>query len=178
LRIKPLMLRRAIFAWWRENGAMARSAMTELQQQIEEVRREAFAAGYAAAMQAIRDLAARPAPGSAARSSRRGVARPLGTTTRSRTTAVPRRRAGAGEGTATRRKSATGRPERGANAQRVEEILKTSAPRALRIAEIRKALQEKGAEISFTSLRYALSQLEARSAVKQVGDTRTWRHAG
>jgi hypothetical protein len=30
--------------------AMARTAMTELQQQIEQVRREAFAAGYAAAM--------------------------------------------------------------------------------------------------------------------------------
>src|SRR5260221_7314700 len=36
---------------------MARTAVTELQQQIEEVRREAFAAGYAAAMQAVRELA-------------------------------------------------------------------------------------------------------------------------
>jgi hypothetical protein len=41
---------------------MARTAMTELQQQIEEVRREAFAAGYAAAMQAIQELASRPPP--------------------------------------------------------------------------------------------------------------------
>ena len=40
---------------------MARAAVTQLQQQIEEVRREAFAAGYAAAMQAVREVASRPA---------------------------------------------------------------------------------------------------------------------
>ena len=40
---------------------MARTAITELQQQIEAVRREAFAAGYAAAMQAIRELTSRAA---------------------------------------------------------------------------------------------------------------------
>jgi hypothetical protein len=39
--------------------AMARTAMTELQQQIQQVRKEVFAAGYAAAMQAIRELASR-----------------------------------------------------------------------------------------------------------------------
>jgi hypothetical protein len=42
---------------------MARTAISELQQQIEEVRREAFAAGYAAAMQTVRELASHPAPG-------------------------------------------------------------------------------------------------------------------
>src|SRR5207248_2692532 len=42
---------------------MARTAMTELQQQIEAVRREAFAAGYAAAMEAIREATSRAAPG-------------------------------------------------------------------------------------------------------------------
>ena len=56
--------------------------------------------------------------------------------------------------------------------------MKTSAPHALRIAEIRKALQEKGTEISFTSLRHALSQLEARNAAEQTGNSRTWRYAG
>jgi hypothetical protein len=157
---------------------MARTAMTELQQQIEEVRREAFAAGYAAAMQAIRDLTARPAPSSAAPSTRRAAGRGRGTTTRSRATAARRRGVAPGEGTARRRRSTTGRPERGANAQRVEEVLKTSAPRALRIAEIRKALQEKGTEISFTSLRHALSQLQARNAAEEIGNSRTWRHAG
>ena len=37
---------------------MAKTALTQLQDQIEAVRREAYAAGYAAAMQAIRDFAA------------------------------------------------------------------------------------------------------------------------
>ena len=40
---------------------MVRTAVTQLQQQIDEVRREAFAAGYAAAMQAVREFSARPA---------------------------------------------------------------------------------------------------------------------
>ena len=60
---------------------MAKAATTELQQQIEEVRREAYAAGYAAAMQAIADGASRLAPkagttAAAPSSRRRGPARP------------------------------------------------------------------------------------------------------
>jgi repressor of nif and glnA expression len=58
----------------------------------------------------------------------------------------------------------------------IEGILQTAAPRALRQAEIRKALQEKGVELAFTSIRHALSQLEARNAAEQVGDSKTWRH--
>ena len=46
---------------------MARTALNTLQDQIEAVRREAFAAGYAAAMQAVRELAGKPAPGVAGR---------------------------------------------------------------------------------------------------------------
>src|SRR5713226_3224535 len=45
-----------------DTRAMARTAINQLQDQIEAVRREAFAAGYAAAMQSIRELTARPAP--------------------------------------------------------------------------------------------------------------------
>jgi hypothetical protein len=156
---------------------MAKTAVSELQQQIEEVRREAFAAGYAAAMQAVRELAARPGPnpGSNAVSRRAGSGRARSPAMRANSTAARQRRAEPTEGATRRRRSAAGRPERGANAQRVEEILKTSAPRPLRIAEIRKALQEKGTEISFTSLRHALSQLEARKTAEPVGNSRTWR---
>jgi hypothetical protein len=46
----------------------------------------------------------------------------------------------------------------------------------LRQSEIRKALVDKGIEISFTSLRHALGQLEGRNAAEQVGESRTWRH--
>lgn len=42
---------------------MAKTAVSQLEDQIELIRREAFAAGYAAAMQAIREVASHPAPG-------------------------------------------------------------------------------------------------------------------
>jgi hypothetical protein len=159
---------------------MAKTALTELQQQIEEVRREAYAAGYAAAMQAVRELASHPvADDGSAGSRRRGGAsrrRPAATTPSA--TVARQRQAGASKGASKRRRSTVGRPERGTNAQRVEETLKSAVPGALRIAEIRRALQEKGTEISFTSVRHALSQLEARNAAEQVGASKTWRHRG
>jgi hypothetical protein len=153
---------------------MAKTAMTELQQQIEEVRCEAFAAGYVAAMQAIRELASRPPPASAAAGAqrRRAAAGKRTATARSRRREVP-----AGSG-ARRRKARATRSPRGTNAERVAEILQAAAPRALRAAEIRKSLLEKGLELSFTSVQHALDQLEARNAAEQVGDSRTWRHRG
>ena len=154
---------------------MAKTALSELQQQIEEVRREAFAAGYAAAMQAVRELTSRPAPGPeapatpqrrrAAGGKRTAVASNRGR--RTKDTQAPAR---------PRRPAATG-TQRGTNAQAIGDILQ-AAPQALRQAEIRKALLEKGIEISFTSLRHALGQLETREAAEQVGNSRTWRHRG
>jgi hypothetical protein len=41
---------------------MAKASMTELQRQLEAIRHEAFAAGYAAAMEAVHELASRAAP--------------------------------------------------------------------------------------------------------------------
>jgi hypothetical protein len=154
---------------------MARTAVTQLQQQIDEVRREAFAAGYATAMQAIRELASRSAPeagGTGAAPHRRGRAR------QAAPAAQPTRRRPARNtaGTAKTRRSAARRPQRGTNARLIEEILQASAPHALRPAEIRKALQDKGVAMAFASIRHALGQLEARSAAEQVGDSKTWRH--
>ena len=108
---------------------MARTAVTQLRQQIDGVRREAFAAGYAAAIQAIREVASRPAPetGSAAAAPRRrGRARQA-------TPAMQPargRRARDTSGTARTPRSAALRPQRGTNARLIEEILRTSAPRA------------------------------------------------
>jgi uncharacterized membrane protein YecN with MAPEG domain len=59
----------------------------------------------------------------------------------------------------------------------IQEILQAAAPRALPQAEIRKALYEKGVVLAFTSIRHALGQLEARSAARQVGNSRTWRYS-
>jgi hypothetical protein len=156
---------------------MARSAVGELQQQIEEVRREAFAAGYTAAMQAIREFASRPATDSGPHAARR---RSRGGARRKTVAVTPsgRRQIGAREGVTKTRRSAASRPQRGSNAQSIEEVLQAAAPQGLRQAEIRKALQDKGLKLAFTSIRHALGQLEARNSAEQIGDTRTWRHRG
>ena len=163
---------------------MAKTALNQLQQQIEAVRREAFAAGYAAAMQAVRELATKPAPGAetatapAARGRRgrrgRPASRPRAAAERPAQAAASPRRA-----RRTTRRSTSRRPQRGSNAQMIEEILQSMAPRAVRPAEIRAALQrDKGVSVAFTSIRHALGQLEARQAAEQVGNSRTWRHRG
>src|SRR3954452_8641788 len=121
---------------------MTGTAASQLQQQIEEVRREAFAAGYSAAMQAIRDVALRSTPDdgtSAAAPSRRGRGRakraaPAAQPTRSR-------RMRTNGASAKTRRSAAHRSQRGTNALIIEEILKAMAPSAIRPAEIRKAVQ-------------------------------------
>jgi hypothetical protein len=148
---------------------MAKAAMTELQLQIEAVRREASAAGYAAAMQVISELASRPAPKAgttAAAPSRRGRGRVRQAAPAVKPTRSRRTRATA----PTRPSSADGGAQRGTNALIIEEILKAIAPSPVRPAEIRRALQDNGVAISFASIRNALGQLEARNAAEQVGD--------
>jgi hypothetical protein len=62
------------------------------------------------------------------------------------------------------------RPERGSNARLVEEVVRALGPQAIRQGDIRAALQrDKGVSLTFTSIRYALGQLEARKAVEQDG---------
>jgi len=148
---------------------MAQAATTELQQQIEEVRREAYAAGYAAAMQVILDATSRLAPNTVPSRRGRGSVRqaaPAAKPIRPRRTRAPART----------RRSAGGRAERGTNALIIEEILKAMAPSPVRPAEIRKALQDNGVRISFASIHHALRQLEARNAAEQVGDSNSWRY--
>lgn len=158
---------------------MVKAVASELQERIEQLRRQAFAAGYAEAMKEVRNLASRPARNStttaAAEPIRRGrrragvrsaAAKPNGS-----------RRVRAPKAAKTTRRSPRRHPaERGTNALRVEEVLKAARPRAIRPTDIRKALQKKGITISFPSLRHALHQLEARHAATQVGDSGTWRH--
>jgi hypothetical protein len=155
---------------------MSRTAVTELQQQIEAVRREAYAAGYAAALQVISDVASHPAPKAgttAAAPDRRGRGR-----VRQAAPAAKPTRSGSTRTTATTRLSADGRAQRGTNALIIEEILKAMAPSGVRPAEIRKALQDNGVTISFPSIHHALRQLEARNAAEKVSDSKSWRHRG
>jgi len=155
---------------------MAKTAVTQLQEQIEEVRREAYAAGYAAAMQAMREFVAKPAPGAEPAAARPGR-RPRAATARPGRPArqgPPRAATRAPRGTG---RASARRPQRGTNARLVEEVLQSNAPRALRPAEIRRAVQhDKGVAMAFTSIRHALVQLEERRTAEQVADTKTWRY--
>ncbi|HXP04601.1 MAG TPA: hypothetical protein VN808_10810 [Stellaceae bacterium] len=149
---------------------MAKTAVTQLQDQIEAIRREAYAAGYAAAMQAIRDFAARP--GSPAAPARRG--RPA----KAATAAAPRR--GRPPGPATKpRRAARRRPQRGTNARLIAEVLKALPSGSGRPADIRAALsRDKGVTMAYTSIRHSLGQLEARGEVSAGADGKSWRYTG
>jgi hypothetical protein len=149
---------------------MAKTALTQLQDQIEAIRREAYAAGYAAAMQAIRDFAARP--GSSAAPARRG--RPA----KAAAPEAPRR--GRPRGAAAKPRRATRRrPQRGTNARLIAEVLKALPSGTGRPADIRAALtRDKGVTMAYTSIRHSLGQLQARGEVSAGADGKTWRYTG
>src|SRR5580704_16221472 len=174
---------------------MARTALTTLQDQIEAIRREAYAAGYAAAMQAIREFLARPAGVAAAtppatrrraarsatraatRTSTKAAARPpaVAKAPTARKPGRPRRAAAAVKAAPPRRR----RPQRGTNARLIAEVLKAAGPGYVRPAVIRTALQrDKGASVAFTSIRHALGQLQTRGEVEASADGKTWRSKG
>jgi hypothetical protein len=56
--------------------------------------------------------------------------------------------------------------------------LEEVAPRATRPSEIREALRDKGITMAAASIHFSLSQLQARGAVEQITDTKTWRYLG
>jgi hypothetical protein len=153
---------------------MAKTALTQLQDQIEAIRSEAYAAGYAAAMQAIRDFVARPSASSAPAARRR--------TAKVATPAKPAARRGRPPGPAKAAKAAAlarRRPQRGANARLVVEVLKAMPSGTGRPADIRRALQsDKGVAMAFTSIRHALGQLASRNEVQSSADGKTWRYLG
>jgi hypothetical protein len=161
---------------------MAKTALNQLQDQIDAVRREAFAAGYAAAMQSIREFAAKPAPGAEPGAAPRPRGRPRSATPASSAppapSAPPPRQLRVAAKPAQRASRApVKRPQRGTNARLVEEVLQSNAPRALRPAEIRTAIQrDKGVAMAFTSIRHALGQLEERRTAEQIADSKTWRY--
>ena len=170
---------------------MAEAALTQLQTQIEAIRHEAFAEGYAAAMEAIRELSSRsdtqqgrniPAlkggtdgEGEAQQPETRRAASPLRTSSAARRSPA-RARSTRANASVTRRWRGP-RQQRGTNARLVHAILKAASPRRMRQAEIRNALQAKGVSLAYPSIGHALGQLEARKAAKQVGKTKTWRYS-
>ncbi|HML09806.1 MAG TPA: hypothetical protein VK432_03030 [Stellaceae bacterium] len=150
---------------------MAKSALTQLQEQIEAIRREAYDAGYAAAMQAIRDFTGRPLAAGVAPPRARRAAKPAAV----KISARRGHRLVAKPATRTKRS----RPQRGANARLIAEVLKAMPSGTARPAEIRKALQsDKGVALAFTSIRHALGQLAGRNEVAASADGKTWRYTG
>ena len=140
---------------------MAKTALLQLQDQIEAVRREAFAGGYAAAMQAIRTAASQPAPGTAPAAAR-GPGRPRSAASAQPTRAPPataqavppqsptdqRRRRRAGARALQLGRASGKRPQRGTNARLVAEVLQSAGPSAfvdtnavLRFVKLRPAKQ-------------------------------------
>jgi hypothetical protein len=154
---------------------MAKTALTQLQDQIEAIRREAYDAGYAAAMQAIRDFVAHPSAAAAPPSRTRAPAKPPRAAKPAPATKAPqRRRRGPAKAAA-----AASRPQRGTNARLIAEVLKAMPLGVARPAEIRSALQrDKGVQMAFTSIRHALGQLASRREVEASADGKTWRYLG
>jgi hypothetical protein len=150
---------------------MAQTALTRLQDQIEAIRREAYAAGYAAAMQAIRDFVARPSAGAASAPARRG--RPP----KVAVSAAPRR--GRPRSAAAKPRVTRSRPQRGTNARLIAEVLKALPASSGKPADIRAALvRDKGVTMAYTSIRHSLGQLQARGEVGADADGKTWRYTG
>ncbi|HUC71081.1 MAG TPA: hypothetical protein VMS01_07820 [Stellaceae bacterium] len=137
---------------------MTKTALIRLQDEIEAVRREAFAQGYAAALQSVREFVSRQLPAAAAASDA-----VLVDSARPRDQERPYNR----------------RPRRGTNAKLIESVLLSIAPRAARPTEIRNVLRrEQGVALAFTSIRHALGQLEARRVAEHVAHSKTWRYLG
>ena len=151
---------------------MAKTAATRLQDEVELVRREAFATGYAAAMKFISEYASRSKPDSATRPRRqRGQV--------SAAPPAPARQPQSRSAARSRKGDAPAkRSPHGTNARLIVEVLEAISPRAARPSEIRKALLDKGIAMAAASIQFALGQLQARRAVEQVADTKTWRYLG
>ncbi|HWB48871.1 MAG TPA: hypothetical protein VG651_07150 [Stellaceae bacterium] len=151
---------------------MANTALTQLQDQIEAVRREAYEAGYAAAMQAVREFAGHPAGTAAPATAASGRTRPSAQP-------APAAKPGPRRRGAAKAASSGTRPQRGTNARLIIEVLKAMPSGTARPADIRKALEsDKGVSMAFTSIRHALGQLAARNEVAALDDGKTWRYVG
>ena len=133
-----------------EHRAMARTGATNLQDEIELVRREAFVSGYAAAMKLVREYASSAKPDSAMRS--RSQRRQMG--------AVQPARARQPQGRTTARSSKSDTPAkrspRGTNARLIVEALEEISPRTARPSEIREMLRAKGIAVAAASIHFTL----------------------
>ncbi len=159
--------------------AKSNSAITQLQDQIETIRREAYNEGYGAALQAVLSFAQQPAAKpptrsatarkSPAKAPAQGAASIRGAPVAVRTQAAPPK----GETASRAPPQRMGR--RGENAPLIEAALKSLPNHTGRAGDIRKAIKEQHeTELAFTSIRNALGQLQKDSKVTLAKDGKTW----
>jgi hypothetical protein len=141
---------------------MAKSAVTGLTEQIESIRREAYTEGYAAAMRAVAQFSTSGTmkPKAAA------VKTPAAKSATARTAAPRQKRA--------RIKPAPRQARRGDNVRHIAEAMMALPDRSGPAAVIKKALAGKGYDISYTSIRHGLGQLQARGEASVAADGKTW----
>jgi hypothetical protein len=155
--------------------AKSNSAITQLRDQVETIRREAYNEGYNAAMQAVLNFAKQPIAEPQTRSAN---------TRKSPTKAPARRKVAAApaapEATPPKGETASQAPRqrmgrRGENGPLIEAALKSLPNHTGRAGDIRKAIkQQHETELAFTSIRNALGQLQRDSKVTLAGDGKTW----
>jgi hypothetical protein len=163
----------------REIDLAKSNAITQLRDQIESIRRDAYNEGYSAAMQAVLNFAGQPAAKPQTRSP----------TTRKSPAKAPTKRAAtlrraplAAQTQAAPPKGETAsRPprqrmgRRGENGPLIEAALKSLPNHTGRAADIRKAVKmQHETELAFTSIRNGLGQLQKDGKVVLADDGKTW----
>ena len=157
---------------------VAKTAIIELTDQIESIRREAYNEGYAAAMRAVAEFStsgtAKPkataAKATAAKSTATKATSIKASAAKSTTatTAAPQRQRRA------QAKPAPRQTRRGDNARHISEAMMTLPNHTGPAAAIKKALAEKGHDIPYASIRHSLGQLQARGEASVAADGKTW----
>ena len=156
---------------------MAKSAITQLQDQIEIIRKDAYNEGYAAAMQAVLNLAKQPAFGGrsrkAAQPAQASTSKAPGRAPVKAQVKTPAGKAVKEAAPETPAPTQT-RASRGNNAALIFDALKGLPDQAGRAGDIRKALSAVEVDLSFTSIGHSLRQLQARNQVTVEEDGKTW----
>jgi hypothetical protein len=151
-------------------AAMAKSAVTGLTEHIESIRREAYTEGYAAAMRVVVQF------------STSGTAQPKATATKTTATKTAAKSTIATTAAPRRQKRAQAKPvprqaRRGDNVRHIAEAMMALPDHGGPAAAIQKALAGMGHNISYTSIRHGLGQLQARGEASVAADGKMWSYS-
>ena len=147
---------------------MAKNAVTELTDHIDFIRQEAFNEGYAAAMRAVVEFSTSGIARSKATATKAIITKGTAAKSTTATTAVARRQKHV------QAKPASRQARRGDNVRHIAEAMMALPNGSGRAAAIKKALARSGHDISYTSIKHGLGQLQARGKASVAADGRTW----